>query len=375
MNARDINPAPMRQTPEYKARRLFNVAAILLLLSFLLFLCQLINVGTFRASASGLDSLPVSIRADSLADYSRDTQALSIPPISENILRQIITDLPGTGSPQDRIGTLQVVLSLPVPTMTPDSRLPVTFTPTGTIGPIPSRTPSYTPSKTRTPTSTFTPTKSLTPAGTPTPAKTFIPTNTVTSTLTLTLTLTSTLTLTPTATLTTTTTPTNTTTALSTDTPTPTTTPMDTPTVTTTPTDTPTVTSTPMDTLTPTNTPSCALTSDGINISGQEIDITITNNGGTLVTITSISVNWPDTPISQNVKEVKFNGVTIVNSSDPQPPSDYPSESNWTGAEGDRELAASDSKLFELLFQDNLQSSGYSITITFDNGCTLNKSN
>lgn len=73
--------------------------------------------------------------------------------------------------------------------------------------------------------------------------------------------------------------------------------------------------------------------------------------------------------------EVKFGGVTIVNASDPQLPSDYPSEKNWTGTQSDRELAASDSKLLELLFGDDLQPSGYSITVTFDNGCTLNESN
>jgi hypothetical protein len=140
-------------------------------------------------------------------------------------------------------------------------------------------------------------------------------------------------------------------------------------------TDTPTVTATPTDTLTPTITPDCALTSDGISISGQEIDMTITNNGSTLVTIIGINVNWTDTPESQMVKEVKFSGVTIVNASDPLPPSDYPSEKNWTGTQSDRELAASDAKLLELLFEDNLESSGYSITITFDNGCMLSESN
>jgi hypothetical protein len=112
-----------------------------------------------------------------------------------------------------------------------------------------------------------------------------------------------------------------------------------------------------------------------MSISGQEMDMTITNNGSTLVTITGINVNWPDTPESQTVNEVKFNSVTIVNSSDPQPPSDYPSEKNWTGTQSDRELAVSESKLLVLLFQDNLQASGYSITITFDNGCTLSENN
>ena len=212
MSAMDnSNSAPIHQATGYKSRRVFNAAAILLLLSFLLFLCQLVNFEVFNVNASGFDSLPVSIRATSQADYSRDMHALSIPPISENILRQIITDMPATGSPQDRIATLQVALSLPVPTMTPDSRFPLTFTPTRTFGPLPSWTPSrapdLTPSKTRMPTSIFTPMKTMTQARTFTPSRTFTPTNAATSTFTHTLTPTPTLMLTPTVTLTTTDTP------------------------------------------------------------------------------------------------------------------------------------------------------------------------
>ena len=101
MNTDNSNSVSIHQATEYKSRRVFNMAAILLLLSFLLFLCQLINFGVFKARASALDSMPVSIRAASQADYSRDMVALSIPPINENILRQIIMDIPATGSPQD----------------------------------------------------------------------------------------------------------------------------------------------------------------------------------------------------------------------------------------------------------------------------------
>src|SRR5687767_4375587 len=114
----------------HRARRLNSVAAVLLILSFLLFLCQLTNFTLFDVQASGMDSLPVSIRADSQADYSGDQHASAVPRISENILNQIITAMPATGSPQDRMGTLQAILSSPVPTMTPDYRYPVTVTPT-----------------------------------------------------------------------------------------------------------------------------------------------------------------------------------------------------------------------------------------------------
>jgi hypothetical protein len=100
----------------------------------------------------------------------------------------------------------------------------------------------------------------------------------------------------------------------------------------------------------------------------------IVTNGSTLVTIDSINVNWPDEPVSQNLTEVKFKSVTIVNNAnDPSSPSDYPSEMNWTG--GDLELAAFASEQLVALFKDPLQSTNFSITITFDNGCTLSESN
>jgi hypothetical protein len=361
------NSALMRQTTEHKSRRLFNVAAVFLLLSFLLFLCQLINFGMFEATASESDSLPVSIRAAARADYSRDMNALPIPPISEDILRQIIMDIPAKGNPQDRMATLQAVLSSPIPTMTLDHLLPTALTPTRTISPPPSRTTTQIPTlqKTRTPTSVFTSTKFYTPPKTSAPTRTSIPTKTATSTRTPTPT--PTFTLLPTATLAATNTPTPTPTSTvvtQTDTPTPTSTPTD---------GIPTDTHTP--TPTPTNTPSCMFASSGISLSGKNIEMTITNNGDALVTIDSMNVNWPDMPNSQAVSEIKFNGVTIVNANDPLPPSDYPSENNWTGTQSDLELATSESKSLMVLFQDNLEASGYNITVTFDNGCTVGESN
>src|SRR5688572_13317601 len=121
-----------QQTARMASRRMVNVAGVLLLLSFGIFLCQLVNFGTFHAKADGAQSLPVSIRATSQADYSAEAHASSIPQIDENILRQIIWDVPGTGVPGDRMGTMQVALLSPVPTMTPRYHFPATATPVGT---------------------------------------------------------------------------------------------------------------------------------------------------------------------------------------------------------------------------------------------------
>ncbi len=345
------------QATEYKSRRMFGIATIFLLLSFVLFLCQLINFGVFHASASGSDSLPVSIRANSQADYSRDEQALLIPPINENIFSQIIMDMTATGSPEDRFGTLEAILSSPVPTMTPNYLFPTTPAPTRTPEPTPTRTFIPTMPKTQTPTPFFTPTKFFTPIKTPIPTRTFTPTynaiNTPTSTESSPMNTPATEEVLPTETYTPT--PTETPTPMSTETPTP----------------TPTFTETP----TPTNTPVCMLASSEISLSGKNLETTITNNGDTVAAITGINVNWPDEPVSQSISMIAFNGVTIVNADDPLPPSDYPSEKNWTGTQGDRELGASDSKLLVLLFTDDLQVSGYSLTVIFDNGCMLSESN
>src|SRR5688500_1545021 len=122
-----------QQKSEHTSRRMLRVAAALLVFSFLLFLVQLLNLNISGVKASGMDSLPVSIRAGAQADYSGDPPDLVVPPISENILQQIIADISATGSAQDRMGPLQVALSSPVPTMTPDGRFPATVTATPTL--------------------------------------------------------------------------------------------------------------------------------------------------------------------------------------------------------------------------------------------------
>lgn len=107
-----------------------NTTMTLMLISAPFFLIQLFSLGLFSAKSDGTDSLPISIRATSQADYGRDPQGFVVAPISENILQQIIADIPATGDPQDRGATLQADLSSPVPTMTLNSQSLVTPTPT-----------------------------------------------------------------------------------------------------------------------------------------------------------------------------------------------------------------------------------------------------
>jgi hypothetical protein len=117
------------------------------------------------------------------------------------------------------------------------------------------------------------------------------------------------------------------------------------------------------------------LTSGGFVLSGKNLEMTLVNDSDALVIITGIYVDWPDTPESQSLSEIRFNNVVLLVADDPLPPSDYPTERNWMAAQSDLELAASESKLLVLLFSDDLQANGYSVNVTFDNGCTVGGSN
>lgn len=252
-----------------------------------------------------------------------------------------------------------------------------TSTPTATftVGPslTPSRTatrtrtatrgPSPTPSNTRTPTNTFTP--SYTPTVTNTGTVTLSPTITSTPTLTLTPTIgpSPTPTLTPTAT--------NTGTPTATPTPTSTLPPTDTPT----PSPTPTYTPTPTDTPTATPTVGCQQTAGSISINSNILRLPVQNNGAGTVTITDITVAWPEIPPSQKIKEVRLGGTTIDSSNYTSSPSSIPMGGTWTTPIGDRQLSASSGKDLDILFQDTLQASGYSVTVNFDNGCSVSANN
>ncbi len=171
--------SPEQESIEPYQRRFLVV--LLMLILFSLFVIQLLGFGWNNASNQQQTTLLVSIRASSQADYSKDTDAPLVPPVNENIFSQIIQDLQGTGSPSERASTLQVSLSMPVPTMTVNPQMP-----TSTNGPAASKTPPATSMGQITGTAQATGTSQVTststlPAATPTPASTqVVPTSTPT---------------------------------------------------------------------------------------------------------------------------------------------------------------------------------------------------
>ena len=102
----------------------------------------------------------------------------------------------------------------------------------------------------------------------------------------------------------------------------------------------------------------------------------IQNNGAT-VTINKININWGvDLPLNdkQKLKKVKLAGNVLWEGADADSPSIIPDELPWKG--GNRQIAAGTSKLLTMQFQHDLTATGgFSVTVEFDAGCQVNKSN
>lgn len=113
----------------------------------------------------------------------------------------------------------------------------------------------------------------------------------------------------------------------------------------------------------------CAITATAITISSDKARLDLTNGGGSTVTISRIEITWPDNP-NDKLKEVKFGSSKIWDAQDSTPPTDI--QSGWKSG-SDRTLSAGSTKTLEFKFDQDAGNSGYSITVTFDNGCSVSK--
>ena len=153
-------------------------------------------------------------------------------------------------------------------------------------------------------------------------------------------------------------------------------------------TNTPTRTKTPTSTstFTPTNTsiptptpvtpsePICgsvslsALTNPNPNELGM--DITNSSGGGLTITINRFFAYWVKLPNSQKIDKLFLNSVMIWNTSDPDSPSDIPTEGNWA-AGADLTIPDATTRNFLIQFPNNLQTTGYEVHLVFDIGCQV----
>lgn len=130
-------------------------------------------------------------------------------------------------------------------------------------------------------------------------------------------------------------------------------------------------------TFTPSLTPTigCEITGGALAINGNELAWPLTNAGASTATITSIDLNWPDTPPQQRLSEVFVGGTRIGNSNDKQPPSTLPGEIAWEGPATNRAYGPGTANPLRFIFRETLPATGLSVSVTFDNGCALNVSN
>ena len=367
-----------------KSRRLSGVAVLFIILACLviLFLTILVFNEFVKATRPGI--LSVSIRADSRANYQPETTRDFFPQINKNILSQIIIEIPATGSPQDRQGTLVSAMLSPVPTMTPNPHLvasatqasPPTEIPTLTPSQTVSFTPSHTPSLTQTFTSTLTTTN--TPTMTRTSTSLMTRTSTTTFIATFTPTMTRTYTRTPSITITPTKSPT--TTQTFTPTPTDTFTPTETPMVTETPTSTPTFTPTATFTATSGSPVACNpseiyfSSSPNIYFNNDELLADITNDFSSAIKITELHLDWQDAgPTKLDFIQLGVTDIWDTNGNlfDNNPPSDFTvsgSEYDWDSANGARTINTGGMKTLLINFypdSDVLPAGLYTLHVTF----------
>ena len=114
----------------------------------------------------------------------------------------------------------------------------------------------------------------------------------------------------------------------------------------------------------PTSTPDvCSLVSiGGFRTDGDRAIWGMNNSSGTTVTIIRIVLNWPAG--NEELDRIRFNSSSIWNGEDESPPSDI---SSFTG---NRMLGGGDAKDLAFEFSSSAQSSGYSVTVQLDIGCT-----
>lgn len=128
----------------------------------------------------------------------------------------------------------------------------------------------------------------------------------------------------------------------------------------------------------PTSTPigplvpicSTAFGSTLITPNPNELSMDITNNGGSTITITRFFAYWVKSPNSQKIDRLIFNNVLVWNTSDPDSPSDIPTEGNWiTGS--DLTIPAGTPRTLLIQFPNALQPTGYEVHVVFDIGCQV----
>jgi hypothetical protein len=284
---------------------------------------------TFTFTPTSTGGLRTALETGTLTATQTATGTITLTPLASG------TPV-GSGTPAPTEGAATLLTQTPTATQVSDG------SPTATRTSQPSKTPTKT--NVPQPTFTFTPTATERPgpSSTPSPSQTSVtpPTNTPTSQTPPTLTPTPTTQAPP---------PTNT------PIPPPTNTPVPPPTNTPVP---PPPTDTPV--------PACALSANVNALTGNKVDVQLQNRGDTLVTVTRVVIDWPVN--NEELKEVEMGGSTIWSGTENSPPTTL---TQWSGSDAARQVNASSTEVLRFTFKRSADPTGYAISVTFDNGCSV----
>ncbi|MBE0409181.1 MAG: hypothetical protein IBX69_05545 [Anaerolineales bacterium] len=136
-----------------------------------------------------------------------------------------------------------------------------------------------------------------------------------------------------------------------------------------TPTNTPVVPTQPVP---PTQSPSCNLSGQISSISGTFVVMNLGNNSGEMVTIERIVIYWPQPEaMNQELQSVETSATIWVGQESTSPTV----ITAFQGGVELRQIAANSNMDLRFSFKRSVvEASGYSITVTFDNGCQVSAS-
>jgi len=106
------------------------------------------------------------------------------------------------------------------------------------------------------------------------------------------------------------------------------------------------------------------------NPNPNELSLEITNNNGTPITLNRFFAYWVKLPTSQKIDKLFLNAAEIWNKSDPDSPSDIPTEGNWVGG-ADLIIPVAPVSNLLIQFPNDLQPTGYEVHLVFDIGCQV----
>lgn len=101
---------------------------------------------------------------------------------------------------------------------------------------------------------------------------------------------------------------------------------------------------------------------------GGTASVAVFNEGADTLFVKTLLLEWP--PENGRLLEAAFGDSKIAAPDDPSPATTLPDESNWIDG-GNRGLAAKANKALNFKFANPASASGYTLTLTFENGCQL----